>query len=759
MADNSRLPYPISGIPEYPPAGGGGIGVFDSPDAIAINRARMAHLDSLHLPIGGKSVLDVGCGVGHLSRFFVERGCQVTCVDGRPENIAVLRSHYPNMNAHVADVQTDPLTAFGLFDIVFCYGLLYHLENPVAGLRNIAQVCNELLLLETVVTDHPEPIMRLLDEPVETHNQALRGMACRPSPAFVAMALNRAGFGYVYAPKYPPDHPDFRFAWENNLEFSRANHLLRCVFVASHNPLDNPTLLPLLGRPANNCSPQVLSAPDSIHAPRVWLDVGAHLGEKTFAAAQSDPNLRVYAFEPNLEVAAQKMGLLPNFIMLPMAVAEHDGSADFHLNSFDAASSLLPLDPDGLKEWIGGAELQERTSCPVPTIRLDTFLNSASIPEVEFLKIDAQGADLAVVRSLGARLKDIQTITLEVQITPLPVYRGAAGKEAVLCFMEQAGFRLIAAERQSHDQEENLTFERIETTGSTENRALASTAGQKTVPIAFSPASAYWNQRVTLANARDRILSLRQAVDQPSDLLPYQWGQLIAAAVEYEPDVILQLGRGTGNATCAFTEACNLRDGRSRVLSVCSSDDWERQTLPRLRRILPDNWFAPLEVKRADILKFDYRTALAGAKRVLIFWDAHGFDIAECVLGSILPIVAEVEHLVIMHDLSDARYNSEEQLRYAGHGLWKANGASGPRVKLGLIDSAVEQSVAALDFTTRNRLTLDSADHSFRTRLTPAQQAEMRNKLGELFDLQGHWFYFTLNEGPGPYTFPRYTPP
>ena len=45
----------------------------------------------------------------------------------------------------------------------------------------------------------------------------------------------------------------------------------------------------------------------------------------------------------------------------------------------------------------------------------------------------------------------------------------------------------------------------------------------------------------------------------------------------------------------------------------------------------------------ADILEFDYRKALSDAKRVLIFWDAHGFDIAECVLGEILPIVAAGE--------------------------------------------------------------------------------------------------------------------
>jgi hypothetical protein len=43
--------------------------------------------------------------------------------------------------------------------------------------------------------------------------------------------------------------------------------------------------------------------------------------------------------------------------------------------------------------------------------------------------------------------------------------------------------------------------------------------------------------------------------------------------------------------------------------------------------------------------------------------------------------------------------------------------------------------------------------------LTPQQQAEMSRMLGELFDLQGHWFYFSLNEKPGPYRFPRYLPP
>src|SRR5580700_8796674 len=147
MGHDSDAVYPISDVPTVRPSGGGGHAVFDSEDAVAINAARMAHLDSLHLPLFGRSVLDVGCGVGHLARYFVERNCRITCVDGRPENIAILQSRYPTLTAHVANVEHDSLAALGEFDVVFSYGLLYHLENPVAGLRNMAQVSKNLLLL------------------------------------------------------------------------------------------------------------------------------------------------------------------------------------------------------------------------------------------------------------------------------------------------------------------------------------------------------------------------------------------------------------------------------------------------------------------------------------------------------------------------------------------------------------------------------------------------------------------------------------
>lgn len=191
---------------------------------------------------------------------------------------------------------------------------------------------------------------------------------------------------------------------------------------------------------------------------QVWIDVGAHHGEETLAAAEANPAITVFAFEPNLDAAALLMGHLPNYVVVPMAVAEEDGSSEFHVNAFEQASSLLPFDPDALSRWVGEEKLEKETIIRVPTIRLDTFLNRARIAKVDFLKIDVQGADLAALKSAGNRLRDVRKLVVEVPATPRPLYRGGGTKQEVLDFLTVAGFVLISQERQSHDQEENLTF-------------------------------------------------------------------------------------------------------------------------------------------------------------------------------------------------------------------------------------------------------------------------------------------------------------
>jgi len=192
----------------------------------------------------------------------------------------------------------------------------------------------------------------------------------------------------------------------------------------------------------------------------IWIDVGAHHGEVTLGYANHNPGLRIYAFEPNLRAAAKLFGLAPNYVVIPMAVAETDGCANFHLNAFEASSSLLSLDQQAVKSWVRGELLREVGTVSVPTVRLDTFMKAMGINRIDFLKVDAQGMDLAVIRSAGDRIRDITKIVVEVSIASAPVYLNSPTKNEVISFLKDTGFSLLGAEKQSSDQEEDLTFVR-----------------------------------------------------------------------------------------------------------------------------------------------------------------------------------------------------------------------------------------------------------------------------------------------------------
>ena len=248
-ADGSSRRYPVQTqarrLAEESRPPGSGVETFDTDDALAINAARLRWLETSALPVAGARVLDVGAGVGHFTGFYRSRGCAVVAIDGRPENIAELSARHPEVQASVADAQNLDPAAYGVFDVIHCFGLLYHLDSPVAALRRFEQMCRGFIVLETMVCDSSRPVMVLADE-TKSFSQAMHGVGCRPSPSFLAMALNRVGFSCVYGAAAPPAHRDFQFDWRDDLSTNREGVPLRCVVVASRAPLDLPSLTPLI---------------------------------------------------------------------------------------------------------------------------------------------------------------------------------------------------------------------------------------------------------------------------------------------------------------------------------------------------------------------------------------------------------------------------------------------------------------------------------------------------------------------------------
>jgi FkbM family methyltransferase len=426
---------------------------FLEPEAQRINHGRQAHLASLGLDLRPKRVLEVGAGIGLHTAFFEERGCDVLSTDGNPLNVAEMLRLYPHRKIGILDLDRPvALADLGDFDVVYCYGTLYHLRDPDGALARLAAICAGQILVETIVTLGDYLELHFVDEPL-LPNQSVCGIGSRPTRAWVMAALRRH-FGHAYTTLDQPDFPDFVTDW------GRIAHSgnLRAVFVGSKSPLRLPSLTVALPRRHRNVAAAI--APET--PSRVWIDVGAHRGEHSRQAAVEDPALVVQAFEP-LPTMYEKLRHGPaNYVVHPMAVSDHDGMAPFRINSYSAASSLLPLDETARAAWIDGNLLQEQREIIVPTVRLDTFMAEAGITEVEFLKVDAQGGDYAVIRSAGDRLRDIRRITLEVAVTPRQLYRGAADKASIVAFLFSRGFSLVETSLQSYGQEENLTFVRLD---------------------------------------------------------------------------------------------------------------------------------------------------------------------------------------------------------------------------------------------------------------------------------------------------------
>jgi SAM-dependent methyltransferase len=188
-------------------------GIFDAKHYERYNSTRAAATGDVLSELQGqlqlRTAIDVGCGFGYMSAFLHSLGLRVTAVDGRNENIQEARRRSPDVHFETANAEGTALRSMGRFDLVLCFGLLYHLENPFLAIRNLHALTSELLLIESMVFPGSEPVMGLVDEP-QVEDQSLNCIAFYPTEACLVKMLYNAGFPNVYLFKQLPDHPDFR---------------------------------------------------------------------------------------------------------------------------------------------------------------------------------------------------------------------------------------------------------------------------------------------------------------------------------------------------------------------------------------------------------------------------------------------------------------------------------------------------------------------------------------------------------------------
>ncbi len=204
------------------------------------NQRRQEHLACLGLNVANSSVLEVGAGIGDHTSFFLDRGCCVVSTEARPENLKLLKIRYPDMQTEYLDMDNpDDSKITGLFDIVYCYGLLYHLEHPNKAIEFMDRHCCKMLLLETCVSFGDGELINPVVESAESPTESVYGRGCRPTRKWIYNQLKKY-FEFVYMPITQPNHEEFPIDWSFP---PSGKFLLRAVFVASREQLSNKLLV------------------------------------------------------------------------------------------------------------------------------------------------------------------------------------------------------------------------------------------------------------------------------------------------------------------------------------------------------------------------------------------------------------------------------------------------------------------------------------------------------------------------------------
>lgn len=175
----------------------------------------------------------------------------------------------------------------------------------------------------------------------------------------------------------------------------------------------------------------------------IIFDVGAYIGNSATNYSKWFPGSQIYSFEP-FESNFKKLKKIKSSQVSSFNIGFSDiaQTEALLINAGTGTNSMLALSENASALWGGIKDLipVSKSNCDFSTI--DLFMEQNLIDEIDFLKIDVQGAEFKVLEGAKKHLasKKIKLIQLEVII--VGTYEGQKTMGFYLNLFESLGYKL-----------------------------------------------------------------------------------------------------------------------------------------------------------------------------------------------------------------------------------------------------------------------------------------------------------------------------
>jgi FkbM family methyltransferase len=177
----------------------------------------------------------------------------------------------------------------------------------------------------------------------------------------------------------------------------------------------------------------------------IIFEAGGHNGEDTVIFSKRFPNGKIISFEPNptaFEKLLKATSDSSNVYAHNLAVNNKNGFATFYVCHgphgtdpiYDGASSLLEPS-NSMKIHYMGPRIE------VPCVILDDWCKENSIDHIDFMWLDIEGSELAVLKSSPEILKTVKVIYTETNFYKFR--KGTALFKDLKTFLTKSGFKLV----------------------------------------------------------------------------------------------------------------------------------------------------------------------------------------------------------------------------------------------------------------------------------------------------------------------------